>query len=236
METGLGTGPWNMAVDECLLYRYGAAGDTVLRIYGWSRPCITIGYFQGAREEVNLERCERSRVDVVRRITGGGAVFHDMEVTYSLVAGRFPLDIMASYQSICEMVIIGLGHMGLDASFSPLNDVTIKGRKVCGNAQTRKGGALLQHGTILLDVDVEKMFSLLNVPTAKIRDKAIADVKDRVAGIGRTFGQTAEALKRGAQDAFGCELDTMSLSREDITECEKIMAARYSQESWTRRR
>lgn len=225
-----------MAVDECLLYRYGAAGDTVLRIYGWSRPCITIGYFQGAREEVNLERCERSRVDVVRRITGGGAVFHDMEVTYSLVAGRFPLDIMASYRSICEMVISGLGRMGLDASFSPLNDVTVNGRKVCGNAQTRKGGALLQHGTILLDVDVEKMFSLLNVPTAKIRDKAIADVKDRVAGIGRTFEQTAEALKMGAQDAFGCELDAMSLSQEDITECGSIMAARYSQESWTHRR
>ena len=225
-----------MAVDECLLYRYGASGDTVLRIYGWSRPCITIGYFQGAREEVNLERCEHSRVDVVRRITGGGAVFHDMEVTYSLVTGRFPSDIMASYRGICDMVISGLGRMGLDASFSPLNDVTVKGRKVCGNAQTRKGGALLQHGTILLDVDVEKMFSLLNVPTAKIRDKAIAGVKERVAGIGRTFGQTTEALKRGAQDAFGCELDTMSLSREDTTECRRIMAARYSQESWTHRR
>lgn len=236
METGLGTGPWNMAVDECLLYRYGAAGDTVLRIYGWSRPCITIGYFQGAREEVNLERCGHSGADVVRRITGGGAVFHDMEVTYSLVAGRFPSDIMASYRDICDMVISGLGRMGLDASFSPLNDVTVKGKKVCGNAQTRKGGALLQHGTILLDVDVERMFSLLNVPTAKIRDKAIADVKERVAGIGRTFEQTAEALKRGAQDAFGCELDTMSLSQENITECRRIMAARYSQESWTHKR
>ena len=225
-----------MAVDECLLYRYGAAGDTVLRIYGWSRPCITIGYFQGVREEVNLERCEHSRVDVVRRITGGGAVFHDMEVTYSLVAGRFPSDIMASYKSICDMVVLGLGRMGLDASFSPLNDVTVNGKKVCGNAQTRKAGALLQHGTILLDVDVEKMFSLLNVPTAKIRDKVIADVKERVAGIGRTFEQTAEALKGGAQDAFGCELDTMSLSQEDIAECRRIIATRYSQESWTYRR
>lgn len=232
----MGAGPWNMAVDECLLYRYGAAGDTVLRIYGWSRPCITIGYFQGVREEVNLERCEHSQVDVVRRITGGGAVFHDMEVTYSLVTKRFHSDIMASYRSICDMVVLGLGHMGLDASFSPLNDVTVNGRKVCGNAQTRKGGALLQHGTILLDVDVEKMFSLLNVPTAKIRDKAIAGVKERVAGIGRTFEQTADALKRGAQDAFGCGLDTMSLSGKDIAECRRIMAARYSQSSWTHKR
>ena len=236
LENGFGTGPWNMAVDECLLYKYGAAGYTVLRIYGWSRPCITIGYFQGAREEVNLERCRRSGVDVVRRITGGGAVFHDMEVTYSLVAGKFPSDIMISYQGICDMIIRGLGHMGMDASFSPLNDITIRGKKICGNAQTRRGGALLQHGTILLDVDVKKMFSLLNVSTAKIRDKAIADVTKRVMGIGKTFEQTAEALKRGAQDAFGCELDPMSLSSEDITECKRIMTTRYSRDSWTHKR
>ncbi|MXY38044.1 MAG: lipoate--protein ligase family protein [Cenarchaeum sp. SB0664_bin_35] len=225
-----------MAVDECLLYRYGVTGDTVLRIYGWSRPCITIGYFQGVREEVNLDRCEHSQVDVVRRITGGGAVFHDMEVTYSLVTSRFHSDIMESYRSICDMVVLGLGYMGLDALFSPLNDVTVNGRKVCGNAQTRKGGALLQHGTILLDVDVEKMFSLLNVPTTKIRDKAIADVKERVAGIGRTFEQTTDALRRGAQDAFGCGLDNMSLSGNDIAECKRIMATRYSQRSWTHKR
>lgn len=236
LETGYGTGPWNMAVDECLLYRYGAVGDTVLRMYGWSKPSITIGYFQGAHEEVNLGQCERSQVDVVRRITGGGAVFHDMEVTYSLVTRRFPSDIMVSYQNICQMVILGLAKMGLTASFSPLNDVTINGKKVCGNAQTRKSGALLQHGTILLDVDVDKMFSLLNVSTAKMRDKAVADVKSRVAGIGRTFRQTIEALKGGAQDAFGCELDTMSLSKKDLAECRRIMAARYSQQSWTYKR
>lgn len=225
-----------MAVDEHLLYQYGTADTTILRIYGWSRPCITVGYFQGAREEVNLERCEQQGVDVVRRITGGGAVYHDMEVTYSLVTKRFPLDVMESYQSICNMILLGLAHMGMDASFSPLNDITIHGRKICGNAQTRKAGVLLQHGTILLDVDIEKMFSLLNVSTTKIQDKAIADVKERVAGIGRTFEQTAQALKRGAQDAFGCELDTMLLSSDDITKCNRIMATRYSNESWTHKR
>ena len=232
LETGNNAGPWNMAVDEFLLYN---CKEPVLRIYGWSNPCISIGYFQSI-DEVDYKKCYEENVDVVRRITGGGAVFHDMELTYSFVTKNFPQNIMESYQEIIEMIIQALTNLGLDAKFSPLNDVTVDEKKVCGNAQTRKNNTLLQHGTILLEVDIEKMFSLLQVPIEKINDKKISDVKNRVAGISKTFDQVSDALKNSARDVFGCDLVPFKLNQEELESCQKLADEKFSSENWTLRR
>jgi len=232
LETEDNIGPWNMAVDEFLLYN---CKEPILRIYGWSKPCISIGYFQNI-DEVDYKKCNEKNVDVVRRITGGGAVFHDMELTYSFVTKNFPQSILESYKEICEIIIQALKKLGLDAKFSPLNDVTVNEKKVCGNAQTRKNNTLLQHGTILLDVDVEKMFSLLNVPIEKISDKEISDVRNRVAGISKTFDQVSDALKSATRDVFECELDPIKLNQEELESCQKLMDEKFSSENWTFRR
>ncbi|MFQ5573204.1 MAG: biotin/lipoate A/B protein ligase family protein, partial [Nitrosopumilaceae archaeon] len=166
-----------MAIDEFLIKKQ--LEYPVLRIYGWSNPCVSIGYFQST-DDVNHERCKQEGIDVLRRITGGGAVFHDKELTYSFVTKEFPQNILDSYKEICKIIISTLKHFGFDAKFSPLNDVTVNGKKVCGNAQTRKNNRLLQHGTILLEVDTKRMFSLLNIPIEKIADKNISNIGDRV--------------------------------------------------------
>ena len=232
LETGNNMGPWNMAVDEFLLYN---CKEPILRIYGWSKPCISIGYFQNI-DEVDYKKCNDMNVDVVRRITGGGAVFHDMELTYSFVTKNFPPSIMESYKEISELIIQALKKLGLEAKFSPLNDVTVNGKKVCGNAQTRKNNTLLQHGTVLLEVDVEKMFSLLNVPIEKISDKEISDVRNRVAGISKTFDQVSDALKDSTIDVFGCELASFKLNQEELESCQKLVDEKFSSENWTFRR
>jgi len=232
VETGNNLGPWNMAVDEFLL---GKSNDPVLRIYGWSRPCVSIGYFQSI-DEVDYEKCKKQGVDVVRRMTGGGAVFHDKELTYSFVTKKFPNNIMESYQQICQLIISALKSLGFAAKFSPLNDITINGKKVCGNAQTRKNNTLLQHGTILLDVDVERMFSLLNVPLKKIEDKKILDIKNRVMGISKKFDEVADALKSSAKKNFQCELAPYQLDQKDQDSCKKIMNEKYSNKDWSFRR
>jgi len=221
-----------MAVDEFLL---GEADDPILRIYGWSRPCVSIGYFQSI-DEVDYEKCKKQGVDVIRRITGGGAVFHDKELTYSFVTKKFPNSIMESYQQICQLVISALSRLGFNAKFSPLNDITIEGKKVCGNAQTRKNNILLQHGTILLEVDVERMFSLLNVPSEKIGDKKISDIKDRVIGISKKFEEVADSIKICAKENFQCELVPYQLDQKDLESCKKIMDERYSNKDWLFRR
>ncbi len=232
LETGDSTGSWNMAVDEVLLY---SCEEPILRIYGWSNPCISIGYFQSI-QEVDYKKCKEENVDVVRRITGGGAVLHDMELTYSFVTKDYPQNILESYEQISEIVIQTLKKLGHDAKFSPLNDVTVNGKKVCGNAQTRKNDTLLQHGTVLLEVDVEKMFSLLKVPLEKISDKKISDVKNRVTGISKRFEQVSDALKDSAKDVFGCELVPYELSQDELESSQKLANEKFSSENWTFRR
>jgi lipoate-protein ligase A len=232
LETGNNIGSLNMAIDEFLLYN---CSDPVLRIYGWSKPCISIGYFQST-DDINYKKCLEQNIDIVRRITGGGAVFHDMELTYSFVTKNFPQGILESYKEISGIVIQALKKLGLDAKFSPLNDVTVNGKKVCGNAQTRKNNTLLQHGTILLRVDIEKMFSLLNVPIEKISDKKISDVKNRVSGISKTFDQVSEALKDSTRDVFGGKLVSYTLNQEELKSCQKLADEKFSTNNWLLKR
>ena len=232
LETGNNIGSLNMAIDEFLLYN---CSDPVLRIYGWSKPCISIGYFQST-DDINYKKCLEQNIDIVRRITGGGAVFHDMELTYSFVTKNFPQGILESYKEISGIIIQALKKLGLDAKFSPLNDVTVNGKKVCGNAQTRKNNTLLQHGTILLKVDIEKMFSLLNVPIEKISDKKISDVKNRVSGISKTFDQVSEALKDSTRDVFGGKLVSYTLNQEELKSCQKLADEKFSTNNWLLKR
>jgi len=222
-----------MAIDEFLVMKQ--LDYPILRIYGWSNPCVSIGYFQSI-DDVNHERCRQEGVDVLRRITGGGAVFHDKELTYSFVTKEFPQKILDSYREICEIVILTLKHCGFEAEFSPLNDVTVKGKKVCGNAQTRKNNKLLQHGTILLQVDAKRMVSLLNIPIEKIADKNISNIGDRVMGISKNFDKVAELMKKSAKEIFQCELVPFSLDEDDLTTCKEIMKEKYSNKSWNFKR
>src|SRR5208337_106311 len=99
-----------------------------------------------------------------------------------------PKGIRESYKFICEWIVSGLGTIGINADFVPINDIAVDGRKISGNAQTRKEGVLLQHGTVLYDVDVRKMFSVLNVSAEKISDKMIKSAEERVTSVTRHVG------------------------------------------------
>ncbi|MGA3021026.1 MAG: lipoate--protein ligase family protein, partial [Candidatus Micrarchaeales archaeon] len=166
----------NMSIDEALLesIRDGKS-DPTIRFYRWQPSAVSIGTFQSMEKEVNLERCKELGVDYIRRITGGGAVYHDFsgEITYTILGplSYFPQGIRESYKFICDWVISGLRLIGIEAAFVPINDIVIEGKKISGNAQTRKQGILLQHGTVLYNTDVRKMFSVLKVSTEKISDK-----------------------------------------------------------------
>lgn len=236
LETGYNSGPWNMALDEVLLLNFVDHSTPILRIYGWKPRCVSIGYFQSMEEEVNVEECKRIGVDVLRRITGGGAVLHEFELTYSFITKVYPANIMESYKLICDPVVMCLNRLGFNAKYVPLNDIIVNNKKVSGNAQTRKNNTLLQHGTILLDVKFDEMFSVLKVPSEKIKDKMINDVKARVMGINKSFKEVASNLKESFAERFGAQVIIDNLSRKEVEDTEKLAVGKYSSHQWNWKR
>ena len=235
LETGYNSGTWNMALDEVLMY-CATVDMPILRIYGWQPPTVSIGYFQSIEEEVDVKQCRHMGIDVVRRITGGGAVLHDSELTYSFITKIYPKNILESYNLICNPVVTCINKLGFNAKFAPLNDITVDNKKVSGNAQTRKKSILLQHGTILLDVNVEKMFSVLKVPSEKMKDKMINDVKARVMGLNKTFEQVAYILKKSFSEEFGAEIIVDSLTVEEKKNTKRLANEKYGSYSWNWKR
>ncbi len=235
LETGFNSGAWNMALDEVLLMNTFDDGTPILRIYGWHPPCVSIGYFQSMEEEVDLKKCQDKGIDVVRRITGGGAVLHESELTYSFITGTYPTNIMESYNLICDPVVMCLNNLGFSAKYAPLNDIIVENKKVSGNAQTRKNNRLLQHGTILLDVNVDKMFSMLKVPSEKIKDKLISDAKQRVMGLNRSFEEIAYNLKKTFASKFEAQIISDNLNRREMENTEELAIKKYSSNLWNLR-
>ncbi len=243
LKTGKNTAAYNMGLDEALSKSVAAGGDPVLRLYGWNPPAISVGYFQKLEEEVDLEKAKELGVDTVRRITGGGAVLHDAELTYSFMvpieSGVVRKPIIESYEDVCQGIIEGGKDLGLEIQFVPLNDLVIEGQKVSGNAQTRRGGVILQHGTILLNVDVKKMFSLLLIPDEKIRDKMIEVVEQRVTSIthklDREFGfeESIPIFEEGFKRAFSDhEFVESEVSSEEDSLAKQLAEEKYGADEW----
>lgn len=247
LVTGDNTGAMNMAIDKAILVAHSKKKVLpTVRFYEWNPPAISIGYFQSLKEEVDIDNCKNLGVDYVRRITGGGAVFHESELTYSIVISeshpQIPKNIMESYGRICGGVIKGLKNLGINSEYKPINDIIAKGKKISGNAQTRKMKTVLQHGTVIMDVDVDKMFSILKVPNEKIRDKLIADVKERVTSVKHILGNkisfdtAAEAMKKGFEEEFNVELVEGSLTKEEIGLSKEFERDCFSKQEWNFRR
>jgi lipoate-protein ligase A len=247
LQTGFSTAFSNMAIDRAILVAnsQGKVPPTV-RFYGWNPPAISIGYFQSVAEEIDVKACKKLGVDYVRRITGGGAVFHDKEVTYSIVIPEahpaIPKNILKSYGRICNALLHGLKQLGIQGTYAPINDILVDGKKISGNAQTRKVNTVLQHGTILLDVDVETMFSLLKVSNEKIKDKLISDIKQRVTSIEHIVGKKIHfeevevALKFGFEEEFDVKLIQGILTKEEKTLAAQFEKKCFSTTQWNHRR
>jgi len=239
----------NMAIDEAISRtKIEAETPDTLRLYRWNPSSVSIGYFQIAEEEVDLEVSSDLSIDLVRRITGGGAVYHDYdgEITYSLIVDesneKIPRDISKSYETICLGITEGLSLLGIDAKFKPINDITVDGRKISGNAQTRRWGVVLQHGTILVDADIRTMFKVLKVSKEKISDKQIKAAEERVTTIRRELGrdvsfeEVADALRKGFQSALDVELVSQPLTQKEKGLARRLKEKKFQSEDWNLRR
>ncbi|MCD6275314.1 MAG: lipoate--protein ligase family protein, partial [Thermoplasmata archaeon] len=190
---------------------------------------------------VNVEKAREMGVDVIRRITGGGAVYHKYELTYSIVMPPPPGKILESYRIIEKGIVEALNIIGVKAEMSGINDIIVEGKKISGNAQTRKYGGMLQHGTILMDVDVDEMFSLLKVPQEKTRDKIIKSVKERVTSlhnIGKkvNFEELQKFMAEGFAKALNAHLYEENLSQKVLSYAKHLEVNKYATREWNFKR
>lgn len=249
LKTGYSSAALNMGIDQAVLEaRSRDESPCTLRVYEWRPSAISIGYFQSMNEEVDVPVCDEMGVDLVRRITGGGAVYHDEkgEVTYSIIFKEGDLDlperVQDAYGPLCQGIVDGLKELDMNAEFKPINDITVAGKKISGNAQTRKMGCILQHGTLLYDVDARTMFKLLLVPNEKIRDKMIAGVEERVTSIRHETGNKAsiedveDALIEGFSSALGIELKPGELTEKEMARAEEVAREKYGSKKWNFKR
>jgi lipoate-protein ligase A len=253
LDTGIRHAAWNMAIDEALLEGADAAKTPILRFYQWENPTLSLGYFQSIND-VNLTECERLKVDWIRRPTGGRAVLHDDELTYSVVGPieHFATGVESSYEMLSEALIFGLQELGLqpeltrrDTNNSHKNPVcfaapvyaelTIHGKKVIGSAQMRTKHTLLQHGSIPLTIDYEKLRKVFKVTSA---DGAMDMMKEKASGIADfltrplAMEQVKRAVRRGFERRFGTNFEPLAIGEALAERACELFVRKYSTQEW----
>ncbi len=239
----------NMATDEAILTAkiQGRVPNT-LRFFKWRPSAVSVGRFQNVSIEVHVENCRKHGVDVVRRITGGGTVYHDYEdeITYSVVVSEKTLgssDVFQAYQMICSGLVEAVKILGVNAEFNrgdlkQCPNITVNDRKISGSAQSRRRGVLLQHGTLLLNVDLEKMFAFLRVPWAKtcmavvnMAQKKITSVKQEI-GAKVSLKEAHQALVLGFERALEMQLKEGELTSHEQRLANTLRREKFATDEW----
>ncbi|GAA4863431.1 octanoyltransferase LipM [Paenibacillus vulneris] len=273
ISSGLQHPAYNMAVDEAILIAHseGKSGPTV-RFYGWNPPTLSIGYFQKS-EEVHFEQLQKEGLGFVRRPTGGRAVLHDKELTYSIIVSEsypgIPSGVTEAYRVLSEGLLFGFQKLGLDAQMVHLAteeekskyasmgsaacfdspswyELVVEGRKIAGSAQTRQKQVVLQHGSILLDMDTDQLFRVLQFKNERIQarlkqqftQKAVA-INDICRELGRAPVQLQDverAFREGMAEGLNVELEESGLTEYELSLVEQLMADKYANDEWNLRR
>jgi lipoyl(octanoyl) transferase len=228
ISDGLQMAEENMATDSALLAdcEQGRIPPTV-RLYGWSKPAITIGYSQNANAELDLERCRELEIAIVRRPTGGRALLHHRELTYAIVApvslAPFNRGLKATFQAVSEALLVGLQGLGIQgdlntgksrpipgvsrspACFASLNhcEITVDGKKLVGSAQKRTSKAFLQHGSLIIESDHVLFTSVLKFNSESERTATRQRLLDSTTSLNQvcdrkfSFEEISAALREG---------------------------------------
>lgn len=230
------------ALDEVLIDKLDE-GDMRPTLRFWYRPhtSIPIGRFQSYQDEVEEEFIEENDIEVVRRITGGGAMFSEPGnvITYSIYIpkDRVENDIQASYKQLDEFAVHSLNNLGVKADYRPLNDIEHPDGKLGGASQIRKQNAVLHHTMMSYDLDTRKMLKALRIGKEKVSDKAIESAEKRVARISDYAKHSREDVIEALIDRFveGKDWEYGSLTDDEIEKAEKLADEKFRSDKWNRK-
>ncbi|KAA0561028.1 lipoate--protein ligase family protein [Rossellomorea aquimaris] len=270
IDSGNCSPSYNMALDEALLdwHSEGKIPPTI-RFYGWDPATLSIGYFQKVEKEINLDAVKEHQLGFVRRPTGGRGVLHEHELTYSVIVSEehpeMPKTVTEAYRVISEGILKGFQGLGLEAYFAvpktaeereglknPRSavcfdapswyELVVEGRKVAGSAQTRQKGVILQHGSILLDLDEDKLFSLFNYPSDRVKERMQRAFKSKAVAMNEISSETVtmdmakEAFKKGFEEGLNIHLEPYELSKEETQYVVDLAGTRYESDDWNFKR
>lgn len=259
------SGAMNMAIDEAIMisYKEGRCNPT-LRFYTWEPACLTIGYFQKLEKEIDLEKCNSLGIDYVRRATGGRAVLHEDELTYSIIVGEdnqlIDRSINESYKFISQGIVKGLEIEGIEVdelskgeritreklSAACFNthasyEITINNKKVVGSAQHRHDGVILQHGSIVIDFDVDKLFEIIKTKTPELKERVKRFTSSKASGIEIETGKDIDinsleaSIIQGFEYVFGVQFEEDELSEYELDLASKLYE-KYRDKEYTSKR
>ncbi|MCH4362000.1 lipoate--protein ligase family protein [Staphylococcus haemolyticus] len=265
INTGSHEPYYNMAMDEALL-NFVSRGeiDPVVRFYTWNPATLSVGYFQRLKKEIDIDKVNEKGFGLVRRQTGGRGVLHDKELTYSVIVSEehpnMPSTVTEAYRVISEGLLEGFKLLGFEAYFAiprskeereklkqPRSavcfdapswyELVVEGRKIAGSAQTRQKGVILQHGSLLQDVNVDELFDMFIFKNDRLKDKmkkafvdkavAINDISDRHISI----EEMEKAFEEGFKKGLNIEFKPLTLSDEQIKEV-KELEEKYRSDEW----
>ncbi|KPG87803.1 MULTISPECIES: lipoate--protein ligase family protein [Staphylococcus] len=265
INTGSHDPYYNMAMDEALL-NFVSRGeiDPVVRFYTWNPATLSVGYFQRLKKEIDIDKVKEKGFGLIRRQTGGRGVLHDKELTYSVIVPEshpnMPSTITEAYRVISEGLLEGFKLLGFDAYFAiprskeereklkqPRSavcfdapswyELVVEGRKIAGSAQTRQKGVILQHGSLLQDVDVDELFDMFIFKNDRLKEKmkkafvdkavAINDISDRHISI----EEMEKAFEEGFKKGLNIEFKPLSLTENQLAEV-KVLEEKYRSEEW----
>src|SRR5712692_11694489 len=220
LNTGVQDAAMNMAIDESVhMHHLQGSAPPTLRVFRWVQPSISLGRFQSVEREIDSDRCQQLGVTLVRRPTGGRAVYHRDEFTYSIVIGKrdgVPAGVVAAYAYLAQGLLAALQNLGVDAELSDERvskhpsaacfasstqaDLTSGGFKLVGSAQVWKDDALLQQGSLPLDDRASEFFSMLRYPNETAREEALAQYREKTTPLhtfvpGAAWDDVADAFQ-----------------------------------------
>ena len=269
INTGSNDPYYNMAFDEALL-NFVSRGeiDPVIRFYTWNPATLSVGYFQRLTKEIDTAKVKALGYGLIRRQTGGRGVLHDKELTYSVIVPEshpnMPSTITEAYRVISEGLLEGFKLLGFDAYFAiPRSEeereklkqprsavcfdapswyeLVVEGRKIAGSAQVRQKGVILQHGSLLQDVDIDELFDLFIFKNDRLKDKikqafvdkavAINDIAERHISI----AEMESAFEAGFKKGLDIEFKPLKLTPSQLQEVDELII-KYKSDEWNYRK
>ena len=269
INTGSKNPYYNMAMDEALL-NFVSRGeiDPVIRFYTWNPATLSIGYFQRLQKEIDIDKVKEKGYGLVRRQTGGRGVLHDKELTYSVIVPEshpnMPSTVTEAYKIISQGLLEGFKNLGFETYFAiprskeerdklkqPRSSVcfdapswyelVVEGRKIAGSAQTRQKGVILQHGSILQDIDIDDLFDMFKFKNERLKAKMKENFVQKAVAINDisnqhiTLNEMENAFEAGFKKGLNIDFKPLELTKKQKEEVQEL-EEKYRSEAWMYRK